>query len=72
MYLYLLCHIDQYALMVGNVDIIVKSLQTTLLNMEGDFNDLKANVVEGHEKNLTKYSFQTRAQILQTIQVAIT
>lgn len=61
MYFYLLCHIDQYALMLRSVDIIVESLQTTLPNMEGALDDSKANVVEGHEKNLANYSFQTRA-----------
>lgn len=61
MYFYLLCHIDQYALMLRSVDIIAESLQTTLLNMEGALDDSKANVVEGHEKNLANYFFQTRA-----------
>jgi hypothetical protein len=57
MYLYLLYHIDQYALMLENVDIIVESFQTTLPNIEGAFVVSKASVVKGHEKGLAKYSF---------------
>jgi hypothetical protein len=57
MYLYLLCHTDQYVPMLGNVDIIAKSLQTTLPNMEGTSNDSKANAVEGHEKKFSQVFF---------------
>jgi hypothetical protein len=39
--------------------------------MEGASGDSKANPIEGHEKNLAKYSFQTRVQILQTTQVVV-
>jgi hypothetical protein len=58
--------------MLRNVDIIANSLQTTLPNMEGASDDSKANAIEGHEKNLANYSFQTKAQILQTTHVALT